>query len=173
MGAGTARRPFTAENNPTTLGGRGVPDLNDQNRPAAWIFIDGHDGRFIEKDGQRLLQWITTGEVSAAPTFRVEVYEPLFGLPRDFRCVLQTDKADDGSVISYAIRAEDGAFQTGKEYSLLEPGPGFVILNAQTRDPVNRIPPLAPGVYGLVGRVTNADTGQEGLAVTYFTVGGA
>jgi len=164
------RQTITAANNPTTLGGRGAPDLDDKDRPAAWIYIDGHAGKFKEEGGHPLLQWFTDGTVSTAPTFRVETYEPLLGTPKDFKAVLRAAEAADGSNIVYGIAAYDGTFEVGREYSLLNPGESFVVRNGQTGDTVKEIPPLAPGVYALAAGVKNIATGKEALAVTYFTV---
>ena len=40
------RTEMTPENNPTTLAGRGEPSLDEPERPAAWIYVDGRSGRF-------------------------------------------------------------------------------------------------------------------------------
>lgn len=161
---------ITAADNPTTTAGRGAPDLVDKDRPAAWVYIDGHAGRFKDEGGHPLLQWFIDGSVSAAPTFRVEAYEPLLGTPKDFKAVLRTVGAADGSDIVYGISAYDGMFEVGKDYSLLNPGEGFIVRNGQTGDTVKEISPLAPGTYAIAAGVKNAATGKETLAVTYFTV---
>jgi len=85
-----ARLVFTKENNPTSLAKRGEPSLTDQFRPAAWIYLDGKDGSFTDKDGQRHLEWVIEQPVSNAPTFRVEVYEPLLGGADEFSAVIET-----------------------------------------------------------------------------------
>lgn len=164
-------KTMTAANNPTTMAGRGAPDIEDRNRPAAWIYIDGKAGLFKEQEGHQLLQWFTDGEVSSAPTFRVEAYEPLLGTPKDFKAVLRSVEAADGSDIVYGILAYDNAFEVGQDYSLLNPGESFIIRNGQTGDVVKEIAPLSPGTYALAAGVKNAATGKETLAVTYFTVG--
>ena len=167
----TAEAPGVVPGNPTTRAGRGVPDLSAADRPAAWIYVDGEEGRFTEKDGHPWIQWIVDAPVSRAPTFRVEVYEPLLGSAKDFQCALQTHEAPDGSTVYYLIKAKPGTFEVGKEYSLLKPGDNFVIRDAMTKQIVNEIASLTPGTYGIVGGVKNSDTGREGLAITYFTVG--
>ncbi len=168
---GCATSTKKGPSNPTERGGRGAPDLEALNRPAAWIYIDGLEGRFTERDGKPWLQWIIDGPVSQSPTFRVEVYEPLIGSPKDFQCVLQTRDSDDGSMILYAIRANPGTFEIGKEYSLLKPGENFVILDKTAGQGVEEIPLLTPGTYGIAAGIKNAETEKEALAVTDFTVG--
>ena len=105
------------------------------------------------------------------PTFRVEAYEALLGEPKDFFCALQTYESGDGSKVLYAIRADEGSFQTGIDYPLLSPGSNFTILDKMTNESLTSIPPLSPGIYALAAGVRNSATGKEGLAVTYFTVG--
>ena len=173
--SGSAKKNFgaptiTATNNPTTMAGRGAPDLDDKDRPAAWIYIDGHAGNFKDEGGHPLLQWFIDGSVSPTPTFRVEAYEPFLGTPKDFKAVLRTVETADGSDIVYGISAYDGTFEVGKDYSLLNPGEGFIVRNGQTGDTVKEISPLAPGTYAIAAGVKNAATGKETLAVTYFTV---
>lgn len=169
--AASAKHPtITAAHNPTTMAGRGAPDLDDKDRPAAWIYIDGHAGNFKDEGGHPLLQWFTDGSVSPTPTFRVEAYEPLLGTPKDFKAVLRTVETADGSEIVYGISAYDGTFEVGKDYSLLNPGEGFIVRNGQTGDTIKEISPLVPGTYALAAGVKNAATGKETLAVTYFTV---
>ena len=162
---------FATEKNPTTFAGRGAPSLEDRNRPAAWIFIDGEIGTFKERDGQPLLQWFIEKPVRSAPSFRVEAFKPLLGSPTDFKCVLQTYDSPDGVQLTYAIRSRDGTFRTGRDYSLLAPGADFVIVDRIKNEALTEIPPLPPGTYGLAAGVTNIKTGAEALAVTYFTVG--
>lgn len=166
-----AQEPQAVVDNPTTRAGRGVPDLKSVHRHAAWIYIDNEEGQFIEKDGQPQIQWVISTPVNRSPTFRVEVYEPLLGAPKDFNCVLQTETAYDGSRVVYGIRATEGTFETGKEYSLLAPGDNFVIFDQLTKAAIDRIPLLSPGTYGIVGGVTNTQKEARGLAITYFTVG--
>jgi hypothetical protein len=165
------RASLTAQNNPTTLAGRGEPSLEDTFRPAAWIFIDGREGAFLERDGNPQVQWFIEDPVGSSPTFRVEAYEPVLGVPRDFNCILDTVESADGSKIEYAFSAEEGTFRVGYEYSLLNPGENFTVRNRTTGDVVAEIPPLAPGTYLLAAGVKNLGTGKEGLAITYFTVG--
>ena len=162
---------FTAANNPTTLAGRGAPSLEDRDRPAAWVYIDGKAGKFSERDGQRLTQWTVEGTVGPTPTFRVEGYEPLLGTPQDFKCVLQAIDSPDGSDVVYGIAANEGVFTPGQEYPLLNPGANFVIRNSLTGDIVKEIAPLAPGTYAIVGGLENKATGKRALVVSYFTVG--
>jgi hypothetical protein len=162
---------FTAANNPTALAGRGEPSLEDRERPAAWVYIDGKAGKFSERDGQRLTQWTVGGTVGSSPTFRVEGYEPLLGTPQDFKCVLQAVESPDGSDVVYGIAAAEGTFSPGRDYPLLHPGDNFVIRNGLSGDIVREIAPLAPGTYALVSGLENKSTGKRALAVTYFTVG--
>ncbi len=165
------RTPITAEDNPTTRGGRGEPSLDAFDRPAAWIYIDGQEGRFIERDGHPQVQWIINGPVSATPKFRVEAYEPLLGTPTNFNCVVDTVQSVDGSKVIYAVAADEGTFVVGQEYSLLQPGDDFKLRNRVSGDVVTEIAPLVPGTYMIVAGIKNGETGKEGLAVTYFTVG--
>lgn len=162
---------FTRANNPTTLAGRGEPNLEDKARPAAWVYVDGQAGKFTERDGEPLIQWFVEGLVCATPTFRVVGYEPLLGNPTDFKCVLQAVEASDGSTVVYGIAANEGTFIPGREYPLLNPGDNFVIRNGLTGDIVKEIAPLAPGTYAIVAGLENRSTGKRALAVTYFTVG--
>ncbi len=162
---------FTAANNPTARAGRGEPSLEDRDRPAAWVYIDGKAGKFSERDGQRLTQWTVEGTVGSTPTFRVEGYEPLLGTPQDFKCVLQAIESPDGSDVVYGIAANEGTFSPGRDYPLLNPGDNFVIRNGLSGDTVREIAPLAPGTYAVVGGLENKSTGKRALAVTYFTVG--
>ncbi len=162
---------FTRANNPTTLAGRGEPNLDEKSRPAAWVYVDGKAGKFKERDGEPLTQWFVEGTVNASPTFRVEGYEPLLGNPTDFKCVLQAVEASDGSTVVYGIAANVGTFTPGCDYALLNPGDNFVIRNGLTGDIVKEIAPLAPGTYAIVGGLENRSTGKRALAVTYFTVG--
>ena len=162
---------LTARNNPTTLAGRGEPSLDDFDRPAAWVYIDGQSGTFIERDGHPQVQWVIDGPIGSSPTFRVEAYEPLLGKPSDFNCVLKTVESADGSEVLYAFTAEPGTFRVGREYSLLEPGKSFTIRNNMTGDVVNEIPALMPGTYMMAAGVKNLEASTEGLAITYFTVG--
>lgn len=171
LAAPAARTPHTALNNPTTRGGRGSPDLEDKDRPAAWVFIDDHEGEYRSENGVALMQWFIDGPVRKTPTFRVEVFEPLLGAPRDFQCVLQTDKSEDGSRVIYTIKAAEGGFEIGRTYDLLNPGEGFTIVNPMNGEQLKSIPPLTPGRYGIAAGIRNAETGKEGLAVTYFVVG--
>lgn len=165
-----ARSAYNAANNPTSRAGRGEPSLNEQGRPSAWILIDGQEGQYVEEDGQPQLQWVIDQPVSPTPTFRVEAYEPLLGVPRDFKCVLRSISTRDGTDIVYGLAAAEGTFRTGRDFPLVNPGPQFVIRNGLTQDVVLEIAPLAPGQYLLAGAVRNLQTGAETAAVTYFTV---
>jgi len=164
------RATLTAENNPTMLSGRGQTDLDDWLRPAAWIYIDGRSGKFLEVEGNPQGQWTISNPVSSSPSFRVEAYAPLLGNPRDFNCVLQPIDVSDSSTITYVFSAVKGTFKVGRQYSLVEPGKNFTIRNYSTGDVVLRIPPLAPGTYLLAAGVKNLQQAREGHAVTYFTV---
>jgi len=161
---------FTRANNPTTLAGRGEPSLDEKSRPAAWVYIDGHVGKFTERDGEPLTQWVIEGQVSASPTFRVEGYEPLLGNPTDFKFVLQAVDSSGGSTVVYGIAANEGTFIPGREYPLLNPGDNFVIRNGLTGDIVKEIAPLSTGTYAIVGGLENRSTGKRALAASYFTV---
>lgn len=165
-----AAKPEDMEN-PTTMAGRGAPQLDSLHAQAAWIYVDEQEGQYIEKNGQPQIQWTVFEPVSRNPTFRVEAYAPLLGKPHDFQCALQTYESYDGSTVVYAIKAKAGTFEVGKVYSLLEPGENFTVIDKKSRETVERIPLLAPGVYGLVGGVANAETKKEAMAITYFTVG--
>lgn len=104
------------------------------------------------------------------PTFRVEAYGPLLGTPKDFACTLDTFESADGSAIAYGIKAAEGTFEAGYDYSLLKPGDNFTVRNRITGDVVSEIPPFVPGIYLIAAAVKNLETGKEGLAITYFTV---
>ena len=165
--------------NPTTQAGRGVPDLEDATRPAAWLYLDGYEGQFIEKDGRAQIQWVIEAPVVPAPTLRLQVYEPLLGKPTTVRFFLQ-DVPDEESgepaakPVRYAFASEDGTFQVGREYELCNLGEGFVIRqDPRTADEmvVDRIPPLPPGPYLIAAAIESDITEQKGLAITYFTVG--
>jgi hypothetical protein len=164
------REAFTAANNPTTKGGRGAPDLEKPQSPAAWVFIDGKGGKFKEEGGQPLLQWFVEEAACATPHFRVEAFEPLLGVPKDFKAVLRTIESEDGTDLVYGIAAKEGTFEIGRDYSLLNPGDNFVIRNGMTGDEIKEIAPLPPGKYAIAAGVSNAASGKQSLAVTYFTV---
>lgn len=167
-----AKAATTPEDNPTTRAGRGEPTLDQPDRLPAWIYVDGEEGQFIERNGVPQVQWVIRTPVSRNPTFHVEVYEPLLGNPKDFLCALQTDESFDGSSVIYAIRAKEGKFEVGKEYSLLKPGDDWIILDKTTDEEISQIPLLSPGTYAIAATVRNSETQKEGLAVTFFTVGG-
>jgi len=173
MTVGCAERPtsFTLTKNPTTEAGRGAPTLDDRTRPAAWIYVDGHKGKFVEQDGHPLLQWMIDTPVSATPTFRVEVVEEVVPPPVAFKCVLQTREAADGSFVSYGLTSEMGLFQVGTDYTLTTPGEAFVVKDLATGDVVAELDPLAPGDYLIAAALENPGRGIETPAVTFFTVG--
>jgi hypothetical protein len=162
---------YTASNNPTTLAGRGLPTLDDQFRPAAWILIDGLEGRYVEVNGNPHLEWVIDRPVSATPEFRVEVFKPLLGAPDGFKAVLQSIATVDGSRHVYGLAADSGVFRPGQCYSLTNPGSGFTLRNLMTGEVVRSIGPLPPGRYAFAGGIRNSDTGAETPAVTFFTVG--
>ncbi len=168
--ASVQKTVWTAENNPTTRGGRGEPSLDDKDRPAAWAFIDGREGKYQEENGKKLMQWVIETPISNTPSFRVDVYEPLLGEPTNFQAVIQSEKLDDGSMAVYTIRAEEGSFKVGQDYSLLAPGPNFTLTDKMTNQTLESIPPLKPGRYGFVAGIKNLQMNQEGLAITYFIV---
>ncbi len=168
---GQARTEIAPEKNPTSLAGRGEPSLDDPERPAAWIYVDGRPGEFAEREGHPQLEWVVEQPVSPTPTFRVETYGPLLGTPRDFKYLLKTVEAAEGSEVAYAVSAVDKTFVVGRDYPLLKPGDNFVIRNWTTGDIVSQIAPLAPGTYLIAGGVTNSANGKEAAAITYFTVG--
>ena len=161
---------YTPENNPTTRDGRGKPGLDNALAPAAWILVDGHEGRFTEREGNPQVQWVIEGSVGESPTFLVAALTSVMGNPTEFACTLDTIETEDGSIIAYAIKAHDGAFRMGKVYPLLHPGSDFVVRNRATGDVVDEIAPLAPGTYLLAAKIANAKSGKEALAVTQFTV---
>lgn len=164
------REAFTGENNPTTKGGRGAPDLENPQSPSAWIFVDGKAGKFKEENGQKLLQWFIEEPVKSTPKFRVEAFEPLLGTPKEFKAVMRTVEPAEGVDLVYGIAAKEGTFELGKEYSLLNPGENFTIRNGVTGDEVKEIAPLPSGKYAIAAGIKNSSTGKETLAVTYFTV---
>lgn len=165
------REVFTAENNPTTKAGRGAPDLEKHQSPAAWIYMDGKAGKYKEEDGKPLLQWFIEEPISASPKFRVEAFEPLLGNPKDMNAVLRSiETSESGESIYYGLAANAGKFEIGREYSLLNPGDDFVIRNINNGDVVKEILPLPPGKYAFMAGVKNTTSGKETLAVTYFTV---
>lgn len=161
---------FTGTNNPTTNSGRGEPNLHDEDRAAAWIYIDGNAGEFVEVDGNPQLQWIITKPVHASPKFRVEVYTPLVGVPNAFSCVLRSISTRGGAPVVYMIAAKEGRFQPGRDYSLTHPGDDFVMRDGMTRDILTEIPALPAGEYALAASVKNTKKDVAALAVTYFNV---
>ncbi|MBI1824955.1 MAG: hypothetical protein HY287_10955 [Planctomycetes bacterium] len=160
-----------AQNNPTAASKRGEPSLDDKDRPAVWVYVDGKSGKFAEKAGQKLIQWMIEDTVSAKPTIRVEAFAPLLGVPTDFKCVLKTVQSNDGSYIDYRIAVKQDGFSTGREYNLLKPGDDFTIHNAMSGDVVKEIGPLHPGTYAIAVSLRNIQTGKESSGVSYFTVG--
>lgn len=166
----TPRVIFTADNNPTTNAGRGAPSVDDHFRQAAWIFLDGTGGKFVENDGKPQIEWVISEPVGRTPTFRVEAFEPLVGHPKDFNCLLRSLDDNGGPDVYYGIQAAPGTFEVGKDYSLLNPGEGFVIRNGFTRDEVSRIDPLPPGRYMITGGIGAPTSDKRVLAVSHFTV---
>lgn len=162
---------FTGADNPTTIAGRGEPNLQDEDRAAAWIYIDGHAGEYIEEDGNPQLQWYVTKSAHSTPKFRVEAYTPLIGVPDTFSCVLRSVSNKGSPLVVYMIASKEGQFQPGREYSLTNPGSDFVIRDGQTRDIISEIPPLPAGEYALAASVKNTKKDVAALAVTYFKVG--
>lgn len=159
---------FTTENNPTKAAGRGEPSLDQPERPAAWILVDDRTGSFIDREGRPQMQWVIDAPVSRAPTFRVEVYEPLLGESlTKFNYMLKAISSEGGEV-TYAVSAKNGAFQPGRRYSLLNPGDGFVVRNWATGDEVRQIAPLPAGIYVLAATI--GASGKETAAVTEFRV---
>lgn len=155
---------------PTERDGRGAPSLEDHFRPAAWVTVDGKSGKFRDENGGPLVQWIIDEPVSNSPKFAVRVHEPLLGSKVEFQCALQLVDDPDGKGKTYAIKAKEGKFETGKEYSLLSPGDDFEVREAGTDKMVTAIEPLAAGQYVIAATVTGADRKGTALAVTYFTV---
>lgn len=152
------------------LAGRGKPSLTDPQRPAAWIYIDGKAGEYTEVDGQPTLEWVIDEPVSATPTFRVDVYQPLLRKAGGFDGMLTRLEPKEEKRVDYLIAAGEGAFSPGTEYSLIDPGEGFVVRSFGDRKIIEKIDPLTPGTYMLVGTVRNAKSGKQALAVTRFTV---
>lgn len=163
------RAGYTAKNNPTTSAGRGEPSLEEADRPAAWVFVDGKTGKYLDRDGRRQIQWTIEAPVTSSPTFRVEGFDPLLGDARDFKCVLRSVDPE-GTTFVYGITAKEGTFVQGADYPLLNPGDNFVIRNGMTGDIVREIAPLAPGTYAIAAGLKNAQTRKEAAAVTYFSV---
>lgn len=174
------RMKFTAEDNPTTAAGRGEPQLTDKSEEteghkhaAAWIYIDGHPGEYRGD----LLQWFTVEKVRPCPTFRVEVYEPLLGTPKNFNGALQMEADAEGNKpetpVIFGIAADDGTFEVGRVYDLCKPGDNFTVRNVNTNEVVDDMGSLPPGTYGLITGIKNAETNVEALAATYFTIQGA
>lgn len=161
---------MTDKKNPTTADGRGAPSLDDVLAPAAWAYIDGQAGRFVDSAGKRRIPWQIETPVKTSPSFRVEVYIPLLGKPRDFAATLDTLDSASGRKVAYGIKADAGTFVVGRSYPLLTPGKNFTVRNRLTGDVVSHIAPLAPGTYLFAVKIANARTGKEGLAVTRFTV---
>lgn len=164
------RSVYTADYNPTVSAGRGAPSLDDPYRPAAWVLIDGREGRFVNPQGRPQVQWTIDGSVRPEPTFRVEALPGMLGAARSFQGVLQSYQPADGAGVIYSIKAEEGSFELGREYSLLAPGPDFVIVDRHSNATVAEIPPLPPGTYGLAVEIRNNEADKEALAVSYFTV---
>ena len=50
--ASAAKSTMSATENPTAKAGRGQPTLDQPERPAAWIYVDGKAGKFGDRDGQ-------------------------------------------------------------------------------------------------------------------------
>lgn len=167
----TAKRvPYTAEKNPTAVAGRGEPSLEDVMRPAAWVLIDGNEGRYIELDGHPHVEWVIDEPVSATPTFRAEAFEPLMGVPTHFQCALKSRNEDDESVgVYYGIAAKEGTFEIGKEYSLVSPGKNFVIRDS-AGNTIDEIGSLGPGKYMVAAGIKNPEAEKEALAITFFTI---
>lgn len=175
MGATTAsavdsKAAASPEDNPTTKGGRGEPDLHDPRRPAAWIHIDDKEGRFVNRAGFPQVQWMIEGGVSRKPTFRVEVYKPLLGEVSEFRGVLHTHESPDNTLVAYLITAEPGKFKPGQTYSLISPGEGFTIRDLQAEKEVDIIPLLSPATYSFTVAVGNTGSSKEALAISNFNV---
>jgi len=156
------------QDNPTTKGGRGEPDLHDPRRPAAWIHIDDKEGRFVTRAGFPQVQWRIEGGVSRKPTFRVEVYKPLLGEVDTFRGVLHTHESPDNTMVAYLITAEPGKFKVGETYSLIKPGEGFTIRDLQAEKEIDIVPLLSPATYSFTVAVGNSETGKEALAISNF-----
>lgn len=163
----------STKSNPTTRAGRGKPTLDDPHRAAAWIYVDGQEGAFTTNpEGEPLVEWIVGKPVSSAPTFRLEVDKRLLGKKVNANFVLLPIASEEGTNAYYALAGDPAHFTVGKDYSLTNPGNDVVIRNLLSEDKpvVDHIEPLKPGKYGLTAAVSNAKTGDEVLAVTYFTV---
>jgi hypothetical protein len=114
-----------------------------------------------------LLQWFAD-DVCSTPKFRAEAFELPLGVPKDFASVHRRI----GGWHDFNLRhcRQEGTFEIGKEYELLNPGANFVIHNGMTGDEVKEISPLPAGKYAIAAGVSNSATGKQSLAVTYFTV---
>jgi hypothetical protein len=135
--------------------------------------IDGHAGRFIETDGRRQVQWVIDEPACSTPTFRVEAYKGLLADPDTFASVVVSYPAEEGRNVAYGISADAGSFKVGRNYPLLNPGPGFVVRNTEIQEVMADIDPLPPGSYVLTAKIENSATGAKTVAVTQFTVGAA
>ncbi len=180
-GGMSAKMKITAQHNPTMIGGRGEPSLEDHMRPAAWIFVDGKPGEFQERNGSQVVGWHIPENVSPSPTFQLAVYKPLLGEKIGVNILLV--KGDEDSETSpeiepnntffYGLGGVEQGVATQKSFNLLSPGNDFVIrdLRKPERPIVDKIDPLTPGHYTLAASITNLETGQHTLSVTYFNVG--
>lgn len=172
--AAVAKPPFTAENNPTTLAGRGEPSLEDHRRPAAWVYIDEKPGAYREENGNQLLQWFTVSPVSSTPTIRVEYFKPLIENATEFAFALEPvpkNGAGPTGAKSYDVSAKNGTFKFGKVYSLCAPGEDFIIHERRNPENLTEIPPLPPGTYLIAASIKTGPNAAGGaLGVTFFTV---
>ena len=161
--------------NPTTRGGRGIPTLDPTHplQPAVWIYVDGHEGHFVEEDGLAKLQWVIDQPVGPCPTFRVEAFEPLVPGLDGARFVLQRVDAEPEVPVRYAFAALAGTFEVGKDYDVCNLGAGFVQRKLFPGEPVAEIEviePLPPGPYLIAASVDVAMHGVQTGAVTFFEV---
>lgn len=166
---------YTAEQNPTMAAGRGMPSLDSEMQPAAWILIDGKEGGFrtSEKTGRPLLEWFIEEPVSSTPTFTLAVFRPLLGDDVDANFVLeQTSTVDESAAPArYALAGREGVFEAGRTYSLSEPEEALIVRNLADGQIVESIGPLPPGEYLLAGSIRYNELGNTVLAATKFRVG--
>ncbi len=163
---------YTEKNNPTTKAGRGMPVLDDPHKAAAWILVDGREGVYRSDNETPLAQWFIEKPVSSTPTFRVEVLKKLLGKNVSAKFALQTIETKDGSHLYVGLSGNDGVFVVGEDISLTSPGNAITIRQAETASVLEKLEPLAPGKYALVGTIKSLDNDNEVIAATYFSVGG-
>ncbi len=171
---GVERGRLTMAYNPTTASGRGVPTLDQVDRPCAWFVLDGKKGHF--KTGK--LEWYIEEPVSARPSFSIWVVEELVGELVNVRIILRrlmTSEAGNAPMADdlwqYRLEARaDGLCEMGREYPLCTTGDVFHMLDTRTREYVEEMPELPPGDYVMLGDITGTKAPKKSVLVTRFTV---